>query len=465
MNISEKIYRYSPVAFQNIFLNIKAIDLYFERYGKKFWVLFEQFEKNQWLPEIDLKLLQNERLQNLISHAYQTVPYYRSRMKALKLTPNDIKKVEDLHKLPILKKEDIKKNFSALLSTAIAKKFIRQGHTSGTTGSPLDVRYDLMTCAAHHAADWRQKKWAGLEYGQPYASLQGRVIVPLHQTKPPFWRKNYINNQLFLSSFHLKETNLQYYFDKLSKDKIRFIEGYPSTIYILALYLNKHGKIFPMQGVLTSSETLFPTQRQVIEKAFACKVYDFYGMAERVIYATECDRHEGKHLNMDYGITEFLDSNNEPVLAGSQGKIVATSIHNFGMPFIRYQTNDNCARRLKRCSCGRELPLMDDIATKNEAIVTLPDGRLISPSVLTHPFKPMHNIIESQIIQEDLDLLVVKLVVNEKFSKDEEQRLMAAFNERIGGDVTIKIEYHDSIQRTNSGKFRWVISKITPSFN
>lgn len=464
MGFQENIYSHSPAFLQTVLLNVKATELYLERYGKKFRKLFDQFNKNQWLSESELFLLQSSLFQALVQHAYQTVPYYRRKMDELKLKPNDIKTTKDLYKMPLLTKEDIKQNFNSLISTAIPKSKIKQGHTSGTTGTPLDVRYDIQTCVAHHAADWRQKKWAGLEYGQPYASLQGRVIVPLHQTKPPFWRKNYINNQLFLSSFHLKEENLPYYFDKLSKDQIHFIEGYPSTIYILALYLNKSGRKFPMQAVFTSSETLFPIQRQAIEKAFSCKVFDFYGMAERVVYATECDRHEGHHLNMDYGITEFLDSNNRPVEPGCLGKIVATSIHNFAMPLIRYQTNDSCALKTRRCSCGREFPLMDDVATKNEAIVTLRDGRLISPSVLTHPFKPMHNILESQIIQEDLDLLVVKLVVNENFSRDEETMLIKAFNDRLGKEVDIKVEYLDSIPKNKSGKFKWVVSKITPHF-
>ncbi len=219
-----------------------------------------------------------------------------------------------------------------------------------------------------------------------------------------------------------------------------------------------------MQAVLTSSETLFPDQRRAIEKAFACRVFDFYGMAERAVFATECSKHKGHHLNMDYGITEFLDSRNVPVSKGQIGRIVATSLHNFAMPFIRYQTNDSCALKTQNCSCGRGFPLMEDVATKNEAIITLRDGRLVSPSVLTHPFKPMNNIVESQIIQEDIDFLVVRIVVNKNFNKNEEKLLLKSFYDRLGEEITIRIEYKDSIPRTKSGKFKWVVSKIEPEF-
>ncbi|MBU4259950.1 MAG: hypothetical protein KKI12_00260 [Proteobacteria bacterium] len=464
MGLLETIYQKSPVFFQSFVLNAKAFELYLERYGKKFWSLFAEFDKNQWLSESDLEHYQNEKLQLLINHAYETVPYYRDIMRQLHLVPRDIKTVKDLPKLPILTREHIKNNYQQLISPKLKGIYLRHGHTSGTTGSPLDVCYDVKTCVVHHVADWRQKYWAGLKYGIPYASIQGRVIVPIKQNKPPFWRKNYINNQLFLSSFHLTNDNMPYYFDKLKKDNIKFVEGYPSTVYILAMHLNKKNTTFPLDAVLTSSETLFDYQQEAIEKAFCCKIFDFYGMAERAVFATECEKHEGKHLNMDYGIIEFLDSKNKPVEKEKLGRIVATSLHNFAMPLIRYQTNDSCSLKAKVCSCGRGFPLMDDVATKNESIVTLPDGRLISPSVLTHPFKPMRNIVESQIIQNKIDQLLVKIVKTSNYTRQDEAALISAFNERLGSEITIKVEYVDLIPRTKSGKFKWVNSTIVPEF-
>src|SRR5262249_31371149 len=175
-----------------------------ERYGRKFWKVFNEFERNQWLSSAELQTYQDEKLQLLINHAYKTVPYYSELMRTHMLVPSDIKTRADLAKLPILRKEDVRKHFTRLLSTAYPKFLLRHGHTSGTTGSPLDFCYDIKTCVVHHVADWRLKYGVGLHYGDPYASLQGRVIVPIQQQKPPFWRYNYVNNQLFLSSFHLK---------------------------------------------------------------------------------------------------------------------------------------------------------------------------------------------------------------------------------------------------------------------
>ena len=464
MNFETDIYAKLPVFFQTVFLNGKACELYFERYGRKFWTCFKEFKKNQRLSHSDLEQLQNEKLRSLIKYAYKNVSYYNEVMRLKNLHPDDIKTLQDLPKLPILTRENIKQNTKKLVSSAYPRRLLRHGHTSGTTGSPLDFHYDIQTCVAHIAAVWRQKYWAGMRYGDSIATFQGRVIVPLNQQKPPFWRRNYINNQLFYSAFHLNEQNLPFYFENLSQNCIQFIEGYPSNLYILALYLIKQKQTFPVKAVLTSSETLFENQREAIEKAFQCKIFDYYGMAERTVFASECSKHLGHHLNSDYGITEFLDSDDNPVKKGKPGRIIATSLFNYAMPFIRYQTNDSCSLKNEQCQCGCSFPLMDDIATKNESIVTLPDGRLISPSVLTHPFKPMHNIIESQIIQEDINTLLIKIVKNDLYSQIDEKALLDAFTDRLGKQVTVALEYVDVIPKTTGGKFKWVISKIQPKF-
>jgi phenylacetate-CoA ligase len=465
MKLRETIYRRSPVAVQTLLLNVKAIELYFERYGKKFRRLYDEFQRNQWLSPAELDTYQNQQLQALIRHAYEAVPYYSQLMRSHKLRPDDIKTKADLPKLPTLTKDDVRRNATRLLSTRYPKSLLRHGHTSGTTGTPLDFHYDIRTCVVHHVVDWRYKAMAGLSFGDSYASLLGRLIAPREQRRPPFWRWNYVNNQLFLSSFHLKKENLPFYVEKLMSAKVKALEAYPSTAYILALYLLGERQVLPLQAVFTSSETLFDYQREAIEKAFGCKVFDAYGMAERVIFAAECDRHIGHHLNSDYGITEFLDSEKQSAATGKMATIVGTSLHNYAMPFIRYEMTDACSLMAEPCNCGRGFPLMHSVTTKQESIVTLADGRLISPSVLTHPFKPMHNIAESQIIQERVDELIVKIVKRPAYTSSDEAMLISGFNDRLGPEVKIRISYVDEIPRTANAKFKWVVSRITPTFN
>ncbi len=140
--------------------------------------------------------------------------------------------------------------------------------------------------------------------------------------------------------------------------------------------------------------------------------------------------------------------------------MVGTSLHNLGMPMIRYMTNDISSLKERCCQCGRSLPVMDAVTTKHEDIILTPDGRWISPSVLTHPFKPLKNIVESQIVQEEPGLLVVKIVRGPSYCEADSSQLVEGLKERVGNSVQVQLDFVGRIPRESSGKFRWVISKI-----
>jgi len=460
----EKIYNHSPAIFQNIMISLYGFKLYFREYGRKFKRVLEEFEKTQWYSYDDLKEYQNDKLKLLIDHCYQNVPYYKKIMDENKLAVTDIRSVDDLYKMPILTRKDVKRNFLTLTARNFKLSQLTIGHTSGTTGSPLEFYYDRNICLVKNVVDWRQKMWARINPGDKIAFFLGRVIVPISQKKPPFWRSNRILNHMFFSSFHLSGDNIEKYINKLEHFAPVALEGYPSTVYIIARFLLSRNKTLPLKAVFTSSETLFPQQREAIEKAFKCKIFDFYGLAERVIFATECPAHKGHHLNMDFGITEILTKDNNPAVPGEMGRIVATGLHSFGMPLIRYQTSDITSIGPEKCSCGRSFPLMKDVTTKDEDIITTKDGRLISSSILTHPFKPLHNVAESQIIQEDRENIRIKIVKLNSYNEKDTKYLLNEFRKRVGDNMKIEIEFVESIPRTKAGKFKWVISKVPLEF-
>ena len=288
--------------------------------------------------------------------------------------------------------------------------------------------------------------------------------MPGAETKPPFWRSNWVVNHMYFSSYHLSCDNMELYLRQLERFSPKALEGYPSTIYVLARYLLKRKTTLRLKAVFTSSETLFPHQRQAIERAFECKVFDFYGIAERVIFATECPAHEGNHLNMDFGITEILNKDRQPVVPGEMGRIVATGLHNYGMPLIRYQTSDVSAIKGKKCPCGRDFPLMEDVTSRAEDIITTKDGRYLSFASLSLPFKEMDSLVEAQIIQEDLEHIRINIVRQPTYNESDTQYLLNEFKKRIGSDMKIEIVFVDLISRTKAGKFRFVISKVPLEF-
>jgi len=460
----EKIYNISPALVQNIGVSLYGYKVYRREYGRQFERLLEEFEKQQWFSLDELKAFQNAKLRTLIKHSYSHVPYYRQIMDERKLTPADIRTVDDLAKLPILTRDIVKKNQSRLIARNIRRSHLYAGHTSGTSGSPLKLFWDNQICLIKNVVDWRQKKWAGLNVYDRIAIFWGRQLVPVNRVKPPFWRSNYILNHLYFSSYHVSLENLKAYVNKMIGFAPHAIEGYPSTVYILARYMLDRKISLPLRAVLTSSEYLSTQQRLAIEKAFKCRVFDFYGMAERVAFATECKAHKNKHLNMDYGITEILNGAGQPVSPGKVGYIVGTSLHNLGMPLIRYQTSDVTSIINETCSCGREFELISDLTSRADDLVITRDGRFISHASLTLPLSSNRNVVESQIIQEDRSSIKLKIVKLPTYSHKDTQILIDAYKRVLGKDMIIDVQFVKDIPRTKTGKFRWVISKVPLEF-
>ena len=282
----------------------------------------------------------------------------------------------------------------------------------------------------------------------------------MSQRRPPYWRDNHHLNQRLFSSFHLSPQTVADYCMALRQFRPDIIDGYPSSLFVIARLLLKRGETLPVKAAITSSETLYDFQREAIEAAFCCPLFDYYAAAERVVFSVECDNHRGHHVCEEYGVAEVVGDDDQPLPAGTEGILVGTSLHNFGMPLIRYQTTDRASFKTVACTCGRALRLMNDVTTKAEDLLRLRDGRLIPPSVLTHPFKPLDSIEGSQIVQTDLDRLVIRIQPGGEFNDNHRRHLVRELAARLGEDMRIDIELVDELPRTSRGKFKWVISQV-----
>jgi phenylacetate-CoA ligase len=262
----------------------------------------------------------------------------------------------------------------------------------------------------------------------------------------------------------MKEANLSYYVETLRQFGAVAIEAYPSTAYILAQFLAHRNDYLPLRCIFTHSETLLDFQRELIQDRFQCDVYDGYGQSEGVMFAAECPEHNGLHLFLEYGVIEIVDERGDAVSEGCHGRIVCTGLANYAMPLIRIENGDSSAFISGPCPCGRSLPRISPITTKSEDILVVRDGTMISPSALTHPFKPLKSIAKSQIVQESLDCLTIKVVRRPEYNESDTQALLSGLRDRVGPDMKIEIKFVEDIPLTRRGKFRWVISKVPLPF-
>jgi phenylacetate-CoA ligase len=357
-----------------------------------------------------------------------------------------------------LTKDLLREHFDDLRSRKHPAFLLREGHTSGTTGNTTRFYRDLYSINFENAIVWRQWRWAGVKPTDWMAVCRSVKVIPADQSSSPIWITDKPQRQLMLSAYHLKEEWLSEYIGAMRDYGVSALQAYPSTALVLAQHLLLTGTTLPLKAVFTSSEPVYPHHRAIIEAAFECRIWDFYGMGERVVCASECAMHDGLHINEEYGLLEILDENNKPA---SKGNIVGTSLNNYAMPLIRYTMNDLGSFMECPCGCGRQGRKLHFIESRLMDLVLGHDGRPISPSILAQPFKWTHRLRKSKIIQHDLDYIEILVVpTDEEFEKQERDILYRELVALFGTDVRIKLTIVEDIPCEKSGKFRWVVSEL-----
>jgi phenylacetate-CoA ligase len=455
--IREMIYNKSPVFFQNVMTSIYGFQLHLQRYGGKNKEYTAQLEKTNFENKENLQQLQNDNLGKLLKYSYQHTDYYKLLFDNLGLKPEDIREEKDLKKLPILTKDTLRKSPEAFIPRNIKKKELLKIFTSGTTGSPLTVYYNLQARRKYYAFFNRVRKWHGIQLGDTRATFYGRILIPQNQKGPPFWRYDISEKNYLFSSYHMSPENLLHYYNKLKVIQPKEIRGYPSSLNTLAQFItnNNLGGIKP-KAVFTTAETLLEPVRSVIETAFQCKVVDTYGCTEMAFYITQCDRGT-YHSHPEFGIVEVLDKNGDSIW-GEPGELVATGFINYAMPLIRYKIGDSIVMKKESCSCNRNIPVIEQIVGRTDDIIVTPEGRRIGR--LDPIFKGGRGIKEAQIIQTKKDEIVMKVVKDDKYSSEDIKFLSEQLKNRVGESMRIQFDFVSEIPREKNGKFRSVVSHL-----
>jgi len=436
----------------------KTFNLLPKRYSHEFKSYYKWLMETQWLSVKELEEIQNEQLIKLIEHAYQNVPYYTKLFQKLGITPDDIQKRECLKLLPILTKDDIRLNFNDLIAKNHKDFKPILKHTSGSTGEPLKYYIDKNLDALTKAAVRRHWAWCGIGLHDTVAVFRGSLIEDFKEEKKMLVKQ--IGNDYHFSTFEMTPNVMNDYVGVINKKQPEIIRGYPSSLEILANHINQHGlKVHSPKVIHTSSEVVLSHQRKQIEKAFMAPLFDWYGHGESTVCAGECEKHNGLHLNLEFGLTEFIKSKETEQMV-NVFNIISTSLWNFSMPLIRYDTEDLCETSNEKCECGRDLPLIKKLYGRQSDIITGINGIRVSPSSFVHYWKNVvaariSDIKYAQIVQEESHLIRIKLVgkqkeSNEKIIKDEITNLL--------GNSDIEFQYLKDIP--TGQKWRFTVSNV-----
>jgi phenylacetate-CoA ligase len=420
----------------------------------------KQMEASQYWPEARLQELQLQRLQRLLQRAQSKVPYYRDLFQELGFDPaRDLQSLADLRRLPLTDKATIRHNVERLKADdAIG---LARFNTGGSSGEPLIFYIGKERVSHDVAAKWRATRWWGVDIGDPEIVVWGSPIELGAQDRVRAWRDKLLRTRL-LPAFEMSAAKLDGFVARIRARRPRMLFGYPSALSHIARHARSRAQRMDDLGIkvaFVTSERLYDEQRQQIESTFGCPVANGYGGRDAGFIAHQCPA-GGMHITAEDIIVETLDAQGQPVPRGTAGEIVVTHLATGDFPFIRYRTGDIGVLGSAPCSCGRGLPLLQEIQGRSTDFLVAQDGTVMHGLALVYILRDLPQVKAFKISQESLDLTRVQVVLESALDTALRNKIEQGFKARLGAAVTVEVEQVDAIAPEKSGKFRYVVSKV-----
>ena len=407
-------------------------------------------EMNTWSRE-EIKSWQEAQLQRVVKQAYEHTVYWRRVFDERGLKPEDIRTAEDLKKLPILTKDDVRAHYDEIVPDNIATIKHRKGKTGGTTGEPMHYLYDEDIwgyVTANKIAAWRT---TGYRYGDPFMALGS---ASLFQKKAGFVRRvlDEIRNERAYNSMNMDGDLCRKYIEILEKEHIHFVYGYASSVYLLAKYaLDNKIDMSHIKGAFTTSENLTDVYRETIEKAFGCRVMDCYGARDAAVTAFEITP---GNYHLGYGAIMEVVNEFEP----GKGTLVATNLLNTAFPMLRYDYGD--VGELDNNSVEYNGQVLKTIYGRESDVLRLDNGHtLTSPgfTILMRDFE----VLAYDIQKLSGSSVRMQIVVDEGWTKEDEKRLTQEMERFCGEGCTFQLEYVNHFEPLKNGKRRYFMNDLS----
>ena len=430
-------------------------------------------EKNYYQKDIEtmpreaMKQLQSEKLVKQVKHVYENVPYYRDLMDKKGVTPDDIRGIDDLYKLPFLSKADLRDAYPYGLLAKPLEDCVRIQSTSGTTGRRVVAFYtqkdvDLWEdCCARAivAVGGTKKDVCQVAYG--YGIFTGGPGL------------NGGSHKVGCLTLPMSSGNTERQIQFMTDLQATILCCTPSYAAYIGESLKEMGytpEDIPLKAGIFGAEPWTEEMRQSIEKSLGIKAYDIYGLTETSGpgVAFECCEQTGMHVNEDHFFAEIIDPDTGEVLPeGSKGELVFTSLDKEAFPLLRYRTRDICVLSRKKCSCGRTLIKMTKPMGRTDDMLII-RGVNVFPSqietvLLSEGYEPNYQIVVDRVRNNDTFDVNVE-VPPERFTDKVgelmamEKALAAAMKTMLGINPAVHLVPPKSIARSE-GKAVRVIDK------
>jgi len=433
-----------------------------------FWSGFLELKALQWSKPEKLQARSLARLQGLLGHAYDKVPYYRDLFTKAGLVPTDIRDLEDLALVPMTTKADMRKNYPARVTVQDLKRGRAQKKiTSGSTGMPLEFYADrghMDIVRSSYLFFW---DWAGLHPWTPGV----RIAMPPHfysqrgvraSARESLRRMILGERVALLAGESLDVEELEKEIRRVAGHGRYYIWAFPSYAARLAAQILERGIPFqqPPCVVISYAESLSPADERLIREAFGCTIANHYGSLEIPFVAQTCPENQGMlHINSERAVVRVVAEDGIPVKPGEKGRVIITDLSNYIMPFINYDTGDMAVAG-ETCSCGRGLPTIERLEGRMVEVLRVPGGRTVSSGTLGHFLcvvcKAAPYLSEYQFVQTCPNEVTLKLVPTSLIPATTCEFLRVQLEGFLDGRMAVSIETVDAIEREVSGK-RFII--------
>jgi phenylacetate-CoA ligase len=410
-----------------------------------------------------LAAYQKKSLRKVANYAFENVPFYHRRFRSIGIKPEDIKGPDDLNKLPVLSKEEIRNNLNDMISNEFDKKSLRVMSTSGSTGHPLKIYASRGEDAFRKAKHLR----ANIICGQRPRDRWVTITSPTHFADVgKIQRISGFFAPRFVSVFD--DTTAQ--ISALEKARPAILDGYSSSLLLAAREIERMGvQTIRPRMVFGGAELSDRSSRRFIEGVFNTPFYDQYATVEMERMAWQCVERSGYHIDADAMIIQFLDDAGDEVSPGESGRIVCTSLFSYAMPFVRYDVGDVGVPSEETCSCGISFPLMKMLEGRRDSILVLPNNRFLSPRSFTiamNTFELVEHVDRFRLSQKRKDFLEIQIQLKDNLvdEKTLETRLIAHLLRVLrlhAKDITIQVKFVESFASEKTGKFTIVTSDLT----
>ena len=407
-------------------------------------------------------------LENLLFHAYNNVPYYHKILRKLDVVKNGKLSLANFFKIPILTKEIIRRRTSELISRDNEKRKWFYNTSSGSTGEPLKFIQDkLFLKWIHVISKYYYEDILGISEAFAKKTLLWNARDVFRETfglRARMERNIYnaLTNTMVLDCLRITKADMERYIRAINSYKPDIIRGYASALYEICKFVEKRKfAIHKPTVVVSSAEMLRDDLRNKIEAVFGTKVYDLYGSREVDGIAGEC-RYGLLHIFMFNNYVEVVDNKNNMVREGENGKIIVTNLHNYSMPFIRYDIGDMAVLGPEKCKCGNPLPTLMKVTGRVCCFFRKEDGTIMDDGYFMGIFAQRQWIKTFRIIQEDYRKIRIIIVPKEGPIKASEKRDIEEKIQLImGKDCKVKWEVVDEIPKTKSGKYLYTQSLVS----